>query len=76
MMSRISGGIVALLGLAILWYGAQLALVGGSPFYVVMAIGLVVSGVLLMTRRQLGLGIYALTLVLTFIWTIYEVGFG
>ena len=75
MMSRISGGIVALLGLAILWYGAQLALVGGSPFYVVMAIGLVVSGVLLMMRRQLGLGIYALTLVLTFIWTIYEVGF-
>jgi quinoprotein glucose dehydrogenase len=75
MMSRIAGAIIALLGLSILWYGGQLALVGGSPFYVVIGLGLTASGVLLLMRRQTGLWIYALTLALTFIWTIYEVGF-
>ncbi|WP_312406431.1 membrane-bound PQQ-dependent dehydrogenase, glucose/quinate/shikimate family [Rhizobium sp.] len=75
MMSRIGGVITALLGLAILWYGAKLALAGGSPFYVIMALGLIVSGALLIARRQAGLWIYALTLAVTFIWTLYEVGF-
>ncbi len=75
MMSRIGGVITALLGLAILWYGAKLALAGGSPFYVIMAIGLIVSGALLIARRQAGLWAYALTLAITFIWTLYEVGF-
>ncbi|AJY47301.1 membrane-bound PQQ-dependent dehydrogenase, glucose/quinate/shikimate family [Martelella endophytica] len=75
MISRISGAVAALLGLVILYFGCKLALVGGTPFYVIMGLGLTISGILLMLRRQAGLWIYALTLVLTFIWTVYEVGF-
>jgi quinoprotein glucose dehydrogenase len=75
MMSRIGGVITALLGLAILAYGGKLALAGGSPFYVLMGLGLTVAGILLMMRRQAGLWVYALTLAATFIWTLYEVGF-
>jgi quinoprotein glucose dehydrogenase len=67
--------IVALLGLAILLFGGKLVLVGGSPFYVVMGVGITISGILLVMRRQSGLWLYALTLTLTFAWTLYEVGF-
>ena len=40
-----------------------------------MALGLLASGIQLMRRRQSGLWIYALTLTVTFLWTLYEVGF-
>lgn len=75
MISRFGGLLAALLGLGILWYGAKLVLVGGSPFYVLLGLGLTASGVLLLLRRQFGLWVYALTLAVTFIWTLYEVGF-
>jgi len=74
MLTRIGGLITALLGAAILYYGAQLAIIGGSFFYVIMALGLLISGVQLFRLRQNGLVFYALTLVVTFIWTLYEVG--
>ena len=75
MLAQLGGLISALLGAAILYYGGQLALAGGSLFYVIMAVGLLIAGLQLMRRRQNGLWIYALTLVLSFIWTLYEVGF-
>lgn len=75
MLAQIGGLLTAVLGAAILYYGAQLAVVGGSPFYVIMAIGLLIAGVQLMRRRQSGLWIYALTLIVSFIWTLIEVGF-
>ncbi|MAC82090.1 MAG: membrane-bound PQQ-dependent dehydrogenase, glucose/quinate/shikimate family [Rhodobacteraceae bacterium] len=75
MLARIGGALTTVLGLAILFYGGQLALAGGSPFYVIMAVGLIASGVQLMRRRQNGLWIYALTLVVSFAWTLFEVGF-
>ncbi len=75
MLAQFGGILSALLGAAILYYGGQLALAGGSPFYVVMALGLLIAGLQLMRRRQSGLWIYALTLVVSFGWTLYEVGF-
>lgn len=75
MLARIGGLLAAAFGAALLFYGGRLALAGGSPFYIVMALGLILSGVQLMRRRQNGLGIFALTLILSFAWTIYEVGF-
>ncbi|MGY9049862.1 dehydrogenase [Puniceibacterium antarcticum] len=75
MLAQFGGLLSALLGAAILYYGGRLALVGGSPFYVIMALGLLIAGLQMMRRRQNGLWIYALTLVVSFIWTLYEVGF-
>ena len=75
MFAQIGGFLSALLGAALLYYGVQLALVGGSPFYVVMAVGLLVAGIQLLRRRQSGLWIYALTLLVSFLWTLFEVGF-
>jgi len=75
MLARIGGVLSAILGLLILFYGGQLALAGGSPFYVIMALGLIAAGVQLLRSRQSGLWIYALTLALSFVWTLFEVGF-
>ncbi|SDG53835.1 membrane-bound PQQ-dependent dehydrogenase, glucose/quinate/shikimate family [Alloyangia pacifica] len=75
MLARTGGAIAALLGLSLLFYGGRLALAGGSPFYVLMALGLLASGIQLLRRRQNGLWIYALTLAASFVWTLFEVGF-
>jgi quinoprotein glucose dehydrogenase len=40
-----------------------------------MGLGLTVASMLLIMRRQAGLSVYALTLAITFIWTLYEVDF-
>ncbi|WP_216654811.1 membrane-bound PQQ-dependent dehydrogenase, glucose/quinate/shikimate family [Pseudogemmobacter hezensis] len=75
MFSAIMGVICGLFGLWVLWLGYGLAAAGGSWFYIVMALGLILSAIGLMRRHQTGLGIYAVTLIVTFIWTLYEVGF-
>jgi quinoprotein glucose dehydrogenase len=74
MSAVITGWIVALLGAAILAGGAWLASLGGSPFYVVMGLGLLVSAFLLIRRRQSALTVYAGLLILVFAWTLWEVG--
>jgi quinoprotein glucose dehydrogenase len=75
MLIRLGGIIAAILGAAILYYGSKLAIIGGSYFYVIMGLGILIAGIQLIRQRQSGLGIYALVLAVAFIWTIYEVGF-
>jgi quinoprotein glucose dehydrogenase len=65
---------LALLGLSLALFGLKLTLAGGSPFYIAMGLGLLASGVQLARRRQSGLGIYALVLAASFVWTVGEVG--
>ncbi|UXM95391.1 membrane-bound PQQ-dependent dehydrogenase, glucose/quinate/shikimate family [Bartonella sp. HY329] len=75
MLLIITGLVILLFGLAVAALGVQLTMVGGSPFYIIMGLGLIVSGFLLLRKKASGLWIYAFTLILTFIWTLYEVGF-
>jgi quinoprotein glucose dehydrogenase len=75
MAAIITGGIVALLGLAILGLGVWLTTLGGSPFYIVIGLGLLWSALLLVRRKQSGLIVYAALLALVFVWTLWEVGF-
>lgn len=70
----IIGLLTAVLGLIILYEGVQLILVSGSYFYIVMGLGLLAAAVQLMRRRQSGMLIYAVLLIVTFLWTLYEVG--
>lgn len=75
MIAAITGALITVLGAIILYQGVQLAVVGGSLFYIVMALGMLISGVLLVRRNRKGLAVYGVLLVLTLIWIIAEVGF-
>ncbi len=67
--------IILLLGAAIAVGGVALIQAGGSWYYLALGVALIASGGLLLGRRPSGLTLYALTLVVTLIWSIWEVGF-
>ncbi|HET6618824.1 MAG TPA: hypothetical protein VFG64_02720 [Dongiaceae bacterium] len=67
--------LVALLGLALLAGGIWLAALGGSWFYILLGIALVVSAGLLLARQAAGLVVYGITLLVTVAWAWWEVGF-
>lgn len=69
------GIILALIGAALLVRGASLAMLGGSWYYVIVGVLLIVSGVLYARRRVAGAWLYALVFVGTLIWAVWEVGF-
>lgn len=63
-----------ILALALIAGGAWLAAVGGSLYYLLDGIALLVSGVLLVARRRAGLHLYALALLATLVWALAEAG--
>jgi quinoprotein glucose dehydrogenase len=67
--------ILVLLGLVVGFGGVWLLALGGSPYYVVAAAGLLVAGLLLLLGRPTGLLVYALVIAGSLGWAIYEVGF-
>lgn len=71
----ILSAIILLIGVALAGQGAWLASLGGSWFYVVMGVGLIISAGLLWDRRPSGLTVYAVTLLVTLVWAIWESGF-
>lgn len=75
-MARIISALVLLLGGAALGMGGvRLAGLGGTPLYVVLALGLLTSGGLLLIRRAEGLWVFGLTLLFVLVWALFEVGF-
>jgi len=66
--------IVGLLGLWMTVFGAYLATLGGSLYYVLAGIGLLVTAVLLYRRNAVALIVYAMVLIGTLIWAVAEVG--
>jgi glucose dehydrogenase len=66
--------IMVILGLPLLVGGAYLVYLGGSVYYILAGIGLIVAGVLLFRGRMAGFWIYTLTFVVTIIWGLAEVG--
>ncbi|MCT7377021.1 PQQ-binding-like beta-propeller repeat protein [Chelativorans salis] len=74
-MYRIILSVVVLaLGFVLTAGGVWLALVGGSWFYILLGILLIVSGALLLMRNAAGLALYGITLLVTLVWSIWEVG--
>ena len=73
-MSLLVGLVVTLLGLALGAGGAWLLALGGSWYYVIAGLGLMLSGVLLMRRHRAGAWVYWLVLAGTAIWTAWESG--
>ncbi len=50
-------------------------MIGGSPFYAIMAIGLLITAVALFKNKKIALSIYAILMWIVLAWMIYEVGF-
>jgi quinate dehydrogenase (quinone) len=71
---RIFAAIVLLVAIAFLYGGVRLLAVGGSLYYVVAGIALLASSILLWRADKRGSHIYGALLVVTLLWSLFEVG--
>jgi quinate dehydrogenase (quinone) len=71
---RIFGVLLILIGLPLIWGGVQLAGLGGSLYYLLAGLGLLVSGVLIARRQLAGVWIYGLLCAGTVMWAFWETG--
>ncbi|MCU5775478.1 membrane-bound PQQ-dependent dehydrogenase, glucose/quinate/shikimate family [Erwiniaceae bacterium BAC15a-03b] len=75
MINKLTSIVIAIIGIAILYMGGQLLLIGGTPFYAIMAIGLLITAIFLFKNKRVALTIYAVLMWIVLAWMIYEVGF-
>lgn len=68
------GVVFALIGAVLTVGGLWLLTLGGSPYYILAGIGLLVSGGLLFLRRVTGVWVYGVVFIATVIWALWEVG--
>jgi quinoprotein glucose dehydrogenase len=71
----ITAAVFVVLGLALLAGGAYLLSLGGSLYYVLAGIGLIATGALVFRGRRAALGLMALILIATLVWSVMEVKF-
>ncbi|MCW5714996.1 MAG: membrane-bound PQQ-dependent dehydrogenase, glucose/quinate/shikimate family [Bauldia sp.] len=74
-MAIILGLLVLLSGAAMAAGGVWLVTLGGSAYYVIAGVALVVSALLVFARHPLARWIFAAVLVATLVWAVIEVGF-
>ncbi|BBP79140.1 glucose dehydrogenase [Pseudomonas sp. Ost2] len=74
LLPSLLGIVLLLMGLALLAGGIKLSLLGGSLYYLLAGIGLVLTGGLLLAARRAALGLYALVLFASTLWALWEVG--
>ncbi|RUQ65260.1 glucose/quinate/shikimate family membrane-bound PQQ-dependent dehydrogenase [Azospirillum doebereinerae] len=70
----VAGAVLVVLGLAALGGGVWLIALGGSWYYAVSGLALLLSAALLMRRSPAALTVYALLVVGTLAWALWEVG--
>ncbi|MGY4492693.1 glucose/quinate/shikimate family membrane-bound PQQ-dependent dehydrogenase [Pseudomonas sp. TE3610] len=68
------GLVMLLMGLGLLAGGVKLATLGGSLYYVIAGLFLVVTGILLLTGRSVAIGVYAVFLLGSTVWSLAETG--
>lgn len=71
---RFTALLIALIGLPMAYFGLQLSLLGGTPYYLVAGVLMAGSAVQLWRRRPSGYYLYAVVLLLTLGWAVYEAG--
>ncbi|AZD31525.1 glucose/quinate/shikimate family membrane-bound PQQ-dependent dehydrogenase [Pseudomonas chlororaphis] len=74
LLPSLLGILLLLMGLAMLAGGIKLSMLGGSLYYLLAGIGLIVSGVLLLAGRSSALLVYGVVLFLSAVWALWEVG--
>jgi glucose dehydrogenase len=70
----LSSLVLLVAGLGLVPGGVKLLMLGGSPYYIVAALGLLAAGALVLLRNVWGFRLYALTLIGTIAWALWEVG--
>ena len=70
----VTGIVVVLIGAVLGAGGAWLIALGGSWYYLIAGLGLLLAGVLLIARRPAALWVYALVTLGTLLWALWEVG--
>ncbi len=69
------GMFLGLSGLALAAGGIKLITLGGSWYYLLAGLGLILAGVLYLRRKPLAGNIVGALLVATLIWAVWEIGF-
>ncbi|MBK0092724.1 membrane-bound PQQ-dependent dehydrogenase, glucose/quinate/shikimate family [Erwinia sp. S59] len=75
MVNKLTSIVLAILALALLYMGGKLLMLGGSAFYALMAVGLLITAILLFRNQRSALTLYAVLMWITLAWIIWEVGF-
>ncbi len=75
MINKLTSIVIAIIAVAMLYMGGKLLLIGGSPFYVIMALGLLATSIALFMNKKIALSIYAVLMWIVLFWIVYEVGF-
>ena len=70
-----TGIVYCVIGLALAAGGVWLGILGGSLYYVIAGLGILVTGALLVAGRRSALCVYAAVLIGTLVWAIGEIGF-
>ncbi len=71
---RSTATVIGILGLPMIWMGAELAFMGGTPYYLVAGILMSLSAVELWRAERRGFFFFAAVLLLTLAWAVYEAG--
>jgi quinoprotein glucose dehydrogenase len=72
---RIYATILFLIGMVLAIGGVRLVQLGGSFYYLIVGLGLLITGGLLFARRREGAFLFVAILICTLAWAIYEAGF-
>nr|WP_298100022.1 glucose/quinate/shikimate family membrane-bound PQQ-dependent dehydrogenase [uncultured Shinella sp.] len=75
MLLSLTATLVALIGLVLTGGGGWLLSLGGSPYYLVTGLAFFVTAILLFRRSSAALWLYALIVLGSLGWAIWEVGF-
>jgi quinoprotein glucose dehydrogenase len=71
----ITGIVFILIGLALAGGGAWLIALGGSLFYAIAGLGILLTGALLLARKRSALWLYAIVVIGTVAWSISDIRF-
>lgn len=66
--------ILLMTGLALCWIGAQLALLGGSAYYILAGAALIATAALAFRKSRRSIVVYGLFYLATLIWALWEAG--
>ncbi|MBO9127449.1 MULTISPECIES: glucose/quinate/shikimate family membrane-bound PQQ-dependent dehydrogenase [unclassified Rhizobium] len=69
------GAIITLAGLFFAVGGGKLVSLGGSWYFLLAGVGLVIAGLLIIRRKPVGALLFGLVFVLSVIWAIWDAGF-
>lgn len=70
----LTGILMAMIGIALAAGGVKLLSLGGSAYFAVMGIVMVVAGILILTKRVAGLVLYGVAFVATLFWAVSDAG--